>query len=78
MKIKAGELTQEHVGWINLSDPDNVGHAGKQICGIQVWGEFIKAVHVKLDHGMLYKFEPDTLLLPPDDEIEIEEWIENE
>lgn len=77
MKIKASELTQEHVGWINLSDPDRVAHAGKQICGIKAWGQFMKAVYVELDHGMLYKFEPDTLVLAPDDEIEIEEWAEN-
>jgi hypothetical protein len=75
MEIKAGELTQEHTYWINLSDPDDVGHSGKQICGIYEWRG---KVAVELDHGMLYKFQPDTLLLDPDDVIEIEEWAENE
>lgn len=76
MKIKAGELTQEHVGWINLSDPDNVRNDGKQIYKIGMAEGGL--VDIELDHGMLYKFEPDHLLLHPDDEIEIEEWIENE
>lgn len=81
MEIKAGELTQEHVGWINLSDPDDVGHAGKQICSVGRWFSVsagVEWVTVGLDHGMLYKFQPDTLLLEPDDVIEIEEWREND